>query len=177
MSLYAVKNDKGEWLDWGDMGFWPKEACKFATTGNHEDADRVASDKDGHLVELIEAPAKVVVSEEEAEMLEQAKNETLQEVGVIYHYYKDHGGWRLGNDLGDRLMRAYVNGWTVEKQKRFNVKVPHVDVQEGLWLFVNSDGKVDATYYQDLAQKFTLAEIEHYGLGDCEKVEVTDDEQ
>ena len=85
-----------------------------------------------------------------------------------------------------RLMRALVNGYTVAKEKKYNVKVPHT---EG-WYFqkYSSTSKlgprnnwkpfpakdIDSNMSKDLFL-FTESEIEHYGLQDCEKEEVTDD--
>lgn len=170
MKMYAVKNDQGKFYDFDSNGdFWKEALCRKLYTLSENEAQDVAHDYGGHVVELVEAPAKVMVSEAEAEVLEGAKK---QHNPAWYISINVDG--RPGTE--DRLMRAYVNGWTVEKPKRWNVKVPHVDAQEGLWFFVNSDGKVDATYDKDLAKQFTLAEIEHYGLQDCEKEEVTDDD-
>lgn len=120
MSMYVIQRAlDNKYLSFSDDGdtVWNEDVGHFETDMHR--ALAWATNYGGHIVELIEAPAKVVVSEEEAEMLERAKNKLFQEAGVIYHYVKDHGGWQLGNDLGDRLMRAYVNGWTVEKPKRF----------------------------------------------------------
>ncbi len=167
MSLYAVKNDKGDYLN-GVAGEKPlfgglDKDCVL----NGEDAGWLAGRGYGHVVELIEAPAKVVVSEAEAEMLEGVKR-----------------GWHsvrnLFEDVSvaqfDRLMRAYVNGWTVEKPKRYGVWVPHVT---GKMYFKDGRGNdgldiASADCLNESNQQFTLAEIEHYGLQDCERVEVTD---
>lgn len=171
MSFYAVKNDKGEWWDFEAYdGFWGDDSCECAVTAYKESADSVIKERGGHVVELVEAPAKVVVSEAEAEMLEGVKR-----------------GWHsvrnLFEDVSvaqfDRLMRAYVNGWTVEKPKRYGVWVPHVT---GKMYFKDGRGNdgldiASADCLNESNQQFTLAEIEHYGLQDCERVEVTDDEQ
>lgn len=206
MSLYAVKNDKGEWWDFEAYdGFWGDGSCECAVTAYQERADSAVKEHGGHVIELTEAPAKVVVPEWFDEWLDAfhglgPKVRTIAAVGRIAQQ-----GWGSNANvpfLGDRtldkavtptlsvaqldyvhdnkeelMVAAFTGNYTVEKPKRWNVKVPHVDAQEGLWFFVNSDGKVDATYDQDLAQKFTAAEIEHYRLGECERVEVTDDEQ
>lgn len=130
----------------------------------------------GHLVELIEAPAKAVVSGKESEILKKLDCE-IRTKSTGYSPWK----WLSKlDDLGMAVEDAYkalAIGWTVEKPKRWNVKVPHVDAQEGLWFFVNSDGKVDATYDQDLAAQFTAAEIDQYGLQDCEKVWCDSDDE
>ena len=71
-------------------------------------------------------------------------------------------------------MKAYVNGYTVEKEKKYNVKVPHT---KDVWYFKESEAYLQTICPADdkkLRGKFTEEEIEHYGLQDCEKEEVTD---
>ena len=174
--MYAVKNDQGKWLCIEDNGshYWSRDDGDFFY---QHDADTLVHVYGGQVVPLIEAPAKVVVSEAEAEMLERAKDSCWPA-----HIF-DSGAAGSHINSQDRLMRAYVNGWTVEKQKRWNVKVPHT---EEVWYF-----KSEVLYYKSgeahlmticpadkkLRGEFTAAEIEHYGLQDCERVEVNDDEQ
>jgi hypothetical protein len=170
--LYAVKNDRGEFahIDMDELT-WETGFATLWFGVNEPYAKRTASDYGGHVVELVEAPAKEVVSEAEAEMLKRAKNEIFQEVGVIYHYAKDHDAWRLGNDIGDRLMRAYVNGWVVEKPKRWNVKVSHTRDD----FYRKLDAKELDTVHgriNNVNHTFTDSEIIKYGLQDCEKTEV-----
>ncbi|RXT17759.1 hypothetical protein BVJ53_14145 [Lacticaseibacillus chiayiensis] len=171
--MYAVKNDDGEWLRTDTFGtvYWKDEIYDaewyIDTISARHDANRSG----GHMVELVEAPAKVVVSEEEDKMLKKAKNTTVwRPASVIERYAREHE--RQADDevlLEDRLMRAYVNGWTVEKPKRWNVKVPHT---KDVWYYKSLDGDLLAICPADkkLRGKFTEAEIEHYGLQDCEKV-------
>lgn len=121
MSLYAIKNDRGEWYDWEDQTFWPNDACTFVAIGNHDDAKRTVSEKGGHVVELTESPVKVVVSEAEDKVLKKAKNTTVWRPAAVISSYaydntKDQDDEAL---LEDRLMRAYVIGWTVEKSKHY----------------------------------------------------------
>ncbi|MFD1399673.1 DUF1642 domain-containing protein [Lacticaseibacillus suilingensis] len=178
MSLYAVKNDKGDYLN-GVAGEKPlfgglDKDCVL----NGEDAGWLAGRGYGHVVELIEAPAKVVVSEAEAEMLEQAKCDD-DPAELIVGFVNSHDKYDDDRKAEDRLMRAYVNGWTVEKPKRYGVWVPHVT---GKMYFKDGRGNdgldiASADCLNESNQQFTLAEIEHYGLQDCERVEVTDDEQ
>jgi hypothetical protein len=129
----------------------------------------------GHVVELMENPEPVVVSEEEAEMLKKAKDTTIWRPAAViskyaYNAAKDYGQEAL---LEDRLMRAYVIGWTVDKPKRWNVKVPHVNNgyyykdSDGLAVFTATRGRM----LQERS-RFTEAEIDHYGLQDCERIPV-----
>ena len=186
MSLYAVKNDKGDYLN-GVAGEKPlfgglDKDCVL----NGEDAGWLAGRGYGHVVELIEAPAKVVVSEAEASLLEKMADGTNFngergfEPGLVITNFvlnnRVHGESHFETE--DRLMHAYVNGWTVEKPKRYGVWVPHVT---GKMYFKDGRGNdgldiASADCLNESNQQFTLAEIEHYGLGECERVEVTDDD-
>lgn len=89
------------------------------------------------------------------------------------------------------LVKALINGYEVEQEKLYNVKIPHLKK----WLYVKAGGndvveeyltssnieayktyKIKESLRQKEAFEFTQAEIEKYGLQDCEKVEVEQDE-
>lgn len=74
------------------------------------------------------------------------------------------------------LIEAFVNGYTVAKEKKYNVKVPHTSLY--YWKKLDGGLSINDLVANDKydAMKFTEAEIEHYDLQDCEKEEVTDDE-
>lgn len=114
---------------------------------------------------------KVVVSEEEAEKLREVATGEKTLFGLL-----------VGIDEGnyDRIVRAYVNGWTVEKPKRYVVyqilpgshigddaiqAIKHTDNTSAVaWMFAES---ANLGKFSD--RLFTDAEIKHYGLQDCEK--------
>jgi hypothetical protein len=125
----------------------------------------------GHLVEMVPAKPKVPVSQEEADMLEKAKNPTYRPSFVITEYSNGHKGGILGNDLEDRLIRAYVDGYTVVESTKYNVKVPHT---REVWYYKSGDEDLLTICPADkkLRGKFTESEIKHYGLEDCERVEI-----
>ncbi|EKQ18199.1 DUF1642 domain-containing protein [Lacticaseibacillus paracasei] len=170
--LYAVKSDEGEYLDstprWNDK----------AGTAFKSSATTLAWAKiyDGHVVTLIEEPEKVVLTKEQAEIVEGA-NKSQYPATYISNYTNAY-------DVEESLlMNAYVNGYTVAKEKKYNVKVPKkwsgddkhywTKIQDGsLMLMWECLSNKD---YMIPNQQFTLTEIEHYGLQDCEKEEVTDD--
>jgi len=144
-----------------------------------------------HIVELVPAKPKVKVSQEEADMLEKAKHPTLRPSFMITEYSNSHKGNILGNDLEDRLMRAYVNGYTVAKEEKKyvvykNLEGKHnTDVQYAQ-AYLSSDNSETLSWIitswilndedtNGSSFKFTESEIEHYGLQDCEKEEVNDD--
>ncbi|WP_125570472.1 DUF1642 domain-containing protein [Lacticaseibacillus songhuajiangensis] len=178
MSLFAVKNDKGEWLYSDEYNDWVDQISLASFYDTFEDADddiECWGLSNAYVVELTEAPAKIVVSEEEAKMLKKAKDTTIWRPAAViskyaYNAAKDYGQEAL---LEDRLMRAYVIGWTVDKPKRWNVKVPHVN---NGYYYKDSDGLAvfTATRGRMLKERsrFTEAEIDHYGLQDCERIPV-----
>lgn len=168
--LYTVKNDKGEFLSFyaSHESVWDTNNPTFF---NESYAEAQAGPY-GHVVELVEAPAKVVVIEGEAEILEQAKCDD-DPAGLIAGFVDYCDNYDDDHKAEDLLMRAYVNGWVVEKPKRWNVKVPHVNNgyyykdSDGLAVFTATRGRM----LQERS-RFTDVEIEHYGLQDCEKLEV-----
>ncbi|WP_045137032.1 DUF1642 domain-containing protein [Lacticaseibacillus paracasei] len=160
--LYAVKNDEGEWLDqdrlWGP-GTW--------ATPDKDEREKVAKCYGGHVVTLVEEPEKVVLSEKQAGIVDTARVSDIPATYISACTDEYNGEERL-------LMNAYVNGYTVAKEKKYNVKVPHA---EDAWYYKASEAYLLTISPADkkLRGKFTEAEIEHYGLQDCEKEEVTDD--
>ncbi|QPC21000.1 DUF1642 domain-containing protein [Lacticaseibacillus paracasei subsp. tolerans] len=172
--LYAVKNDEGQWADSGHnfgSGAW-------ATTSKAEH-EEYAKHYGGHVVTLVEEPEKVVLSKEQAKIVEVARDDEYP--ATYISAYTD-----ASNAEESLLMNAYVNGYTVAKEKKYNVKVPYAEgwhfqkyspeSKRGLhnnWIpFPAKD--VDSNMSKDLFL-FTKSEIEHYGLQDCEKEEVTED--
>ena len=70
------------------------------------------------------------------------------------------------------LMDAWNNGYTVETEKKYNVKVPHTKTL--IYFKVDDIGDLGVAQIDSEGSwvEFTEAEIEHYGLQDCEKEEV-----
>ena len=177
MSLYAVKNDEGKWLGCEvnefDLGWYKHGGFIF----DSEDKAKNNTERyGGHVVELVEAPAKVVVSENEAEMLKRASKDVIFPASSIADYVA--GSYIEPRDVEDRLMRAYVNGWTVEKPKQWNVKVPHTGAG---WWYAKPDPDINHgngcarpafTGINNPQVRLTDAEIIKYDLQDCEKREV-----
>ncbi|ANK63389.1 hypothetical protein AYR56_05235 [Loigolactobacillus backii] len=161
--LYAVKNDEGKYLD--STSFWNDNAgIAFKSSYIMLEWAEIF---DGHVVTLIEEPEKVVLSEKQAKIVEGAHNDKLP---ACYISSK--------SDDEELLMKAYVNGYTVAKEKKYGVWVPYINNK---MYYKDGRGSDDldiasADCLNDKNQQFTEAEIEHYGLQDCEKEEVTDDE-
>lgn len=169
--LYAVKNDEGKYWDFEDRDdFWELTYSSCPTTDNELDAKDVINDYGGHIVTLIEEPKKVVLSKEQAQVVKEAHDDIRPA-----KYITDHCG--NSNGLEELLMNAYVNGYTVKKKylvykvlvdkkkHEYFAQAYRSTVHPGTvaW-FLHSKAQSDS-----LAQ-FTEAEIEDYGLQDCEKV-------
>lgn len=170
--LYAVKNRSGEFWDFSDSsGFWSLAISDFPTTPNKKQAELAAKDHGGHVVTFVEEPEKVVLSEKQAKIVEGANKSQFPA-----SYISDHTG--SSYCLEKLLMDAYANGYTVAKEKKYNVKVPHTDDS----YFYKIDHEIcnaDDSFHIDLDRpeaKFTKLEIDHYHLQDYKKEEVTDDE-
>ena len=170
--LYAVKNDEGKYWEFNDYGFWRLEISDFVTTPSRKQVEIVADEQGGHIVTFVEEPKKVVLTKEQAEIVKDARD-GYHPASVLRF---------AGKDDEELLMNAYVNGYTVAKETKYYVKVPHT---KNVWYYNDGQEYFDGQEYlqticpanKKLRGKFTETEIEHYGLQDCEKVEVNDDEQ
>ena len=119
------------------------------------------------------------VSKEEAHFLKGTFDSDTRITALVYDYVNewldDHVYHSTAGDLESHLLRAYVNGYTVRKEKRYNIKVPHTRFY--YWKWQANEPGVDALTQDDKDDEryqFTEEEIEHYHLEDCERVEVTD---
>ena len=179
--MYEVKNDKDECLVLGRGlgGCWNSDISTLFRDKLF--ALKQVSIYGGRVIELGEKPTPEVVSQEEADMLEKAKhNPTLRPSFMITEYSNSHKGNILGNDLEDRLMRAYVIGWTVEKPKQYLVKVKG-HFERPTYYALRFNEYLAFGYREQDQQKlsdypaypFTDDEIIKYGLENCEKVEVS----
>ena len=176
--LYAVKNAKGLYLSMTADTLYRWREGQVVVTTSQRIAHDLCTEYGGHVVTLIEEPKKVVITKDQAKIVEKTHTKVLPATFIC-----------CNSQSGDEelLMNAYVNGYTVAKEKKYNVKVPHA---EG-WHFQKysreskrgsrNDWKpfpakdIDSNMSKDLFL-FTESEIEHYGLQDCEKEEVTDDD-
>ena len=146
-------------------------------------------------------PQKVVVSEEEAKFLETFDFNCESDVTTaLFHvsrtgwgyYLKDNNGIDL-KDLSEgfgelenrkRLIKAILDGYEVEKEKRYLVKMKALDIEYstltycpllGRWTFL--EYKTDPNYYRKV---HTRKELEDAGFGwvfDCPGMEVEEVEE
>ncbi|MES5890710.1 DUF1642 domain-containing protein [Lacticaseibacillus paracasei] len=176
--LYAVKNDEGKYWDFSaNSGFWSSKIAYPTTTIYKELAEQVADERGGHVVTFVEEPKKVALSEEQAEIVKNAQNNDYPATEISGSTDDSDGVEKL-------LMNAFVNGYTVAKDKKYLVYKELGGKQKDK-LFAQAYRSLihPGTISWDITNEvksgscaqFTESEIEHYGLQDCEKEEVTDD--
>lgn len=178
--LYAVRNDEGKYWNFADRdGFFESDFASCSATDDEKYTKNVVRDHGGHVVTLVEEPEKVVLS----------KTDALRQGWLVARYglynpdavsdiiarYKDEA-WDM--------IEAYVNGYTVVREKKYLVykvlggKQKHEyfaqtyrsSIYPGTISWILTNEVKSGSWAQ-----FTESEIEHYGLQDCEKEEVTDD--
>lgn len=140
------------------------------------------------LVKQLDEPEKVKVSEEEAKFLKTFDFNCGSDVTTaLYHvsrtgwgyYLKDNDGIEL-KDLSEgfrelenrkRLIKAILDGYEVNKEKRYLVKLKVVDQ----YLVSVKDENFLGFLQSRLRSKFTRKELEDAGFGwvfDCEGIEI-----
>ena len=140
------------------------------------------------LVKQLDEPEKVKVSEEEAKFLETFDFNRENDVATaLYHVSRTGWGYELtdrdGTELKHltrearlpknrkRLIKAILDGYEVEKEKRYLVKLKVVDQ----YLVSIKDENFLGFVQSRLRSKFTRKELEDLGFGwvfDCEGIEV-----
>ena len=168
--LYAVKNDEGKYWDFEDRDdFWELTFASCPTTDNELDAKDVIHDYGGHVVTFVEEPEKVVLTKEQAKIVDDAHSDEMP-AGYIFS---------KSDDDEELLMNAYVNGYTVAKEKKYRLPVPKswCGDNDHYWR-KESDGTLTWSILSGRAEdfEFTKDEIGKFELQDCEKEEVTDDD-
>lgn len=180
--LYAVKNDEGKYWNFADRdGFFELDFASCSVTDDKRYAKNVVRDHGGHVVTFVELPEKVVISKTNALrqgwLVARYCRYNPDAVSDILAKYKDEA-WDM--------IEAYVNGYTVAKDKKYLVYKELGGKQKNK-LFAQAYrssiyfGTISWILTNEVKNgswaRFTESEIEQYGLQDCEKEEVTDDEQ
>lgn len=139
-------------------------------------------------IEQLDEPEKVKVSEEEAKFLETFDFNRENDVATaLYHVSRTGWGYELtdrdGTELKHltrearlpknrkRLIKAILDGYEVEKEKRYLVKLKVVDQ----YLVSIKDENFLGFVKSRLRSKFTRKELEDLGFGwvfDCEGIEI-----
>lgn len=169
--FYMVKNDKGKYWDFNNLdGFWKLISISRPITVSEENAKNTVKDYGGHVVTLIEEPEKVVLTKEQAKIVEEAHVKTFPATFIAN---------KSVNEI--LFMEAYVNGYTVAKEKKYMVELDGLVTTDGAKQYLtNKNGKWFACRIQpSLHQAFTDEELKLAPIWTQEinRKEVTDDEQ
>lgn len=129
-------------------------------------------------LEQLNEPQKPVVPQSVSDWIELCKKSTRSLQGAI-HYAKgtDVERWLIPSDNQETFARAWLDGYEVEKEKRYTAKVKGVsenntlvhDTTEECWFF-EDDNNEDPIYVYH-----TRKELEEAGFGwvfDCDGIEV-----
>ena len=106
--IYLIKNDHGEYLTVERTAPWWNSPV--GTAVRNIDVALAWSEKyGGHIVTFVEEPKKVVLTKEQAEIVERAHSGKFPAASIAFY----------GDDDEELLMNAYVNGYTVAKEKKY----------------------------------------------------------
>ncbi|MCS8616164.1 DUF1642 domain-containing protein [Latilactobacillus curvatus] len=182
--LYAIKNDDGEWADTN----YTFGSCAWVTPDKNRREEDVRR-HGGHVVTFIEEPEKVVLTKEQAEIVEETHEATWPAYYITQHAFS--------SDDEKLIMNAYVNGYTVAKEKKYLVELnglvttdgakQYLTKKDGKWFasrrmsglhqdFTDEELNKAPEWAQQLNREEMTAEIEHFGLQGFKKEEVTDDD-
>lgn len=169
--LYEVKNDEGRYWDFMcEDGFHDFDSVYVHTTDKKQQAETVADNEGGHVVTFVEEPKKVVLTEEQAKIVEGAKKNNYPAT-FISDQSRDE----------ELLMNAYVNGYTVAKEKKYRVIAPRswwYDDDAPLYLLRDFTDGMQLTVKRDNPSTvFTKKQLNAFELDGApfKKEEVTDD--
>lgn len=125
------------------------------------------------LAEKLDEPKKVVVPQFVDDWIEKAKvyyGDEVNLLGIVYwirNYCADielHYEWLKNIDNQKLLLNAIANGYEVEKEKKYRVRLPELIGSNGQQYISRSmDDKLFACAYRDyLEQEFTKEELEKF---------------
>ena len=131
-------------------------------------------------LDQLDEPQKVVVPQFVAQYIEWTKGEDFHLLGAMSrgNFDKTLEDWFYTDDNMELFARAWLDGYEVEKEKRFRVKVKGIcgnhetlncEKHSGKWLF--SDREENTLYKTNHTRK----ELEEAGFGwvfDCEGIEI-----
>ena len=125
------------------------------------------------LLEQLDEPEKVKVPQFVADWIEESKKHCKNVVEFFKYKYPNTEmiKWIESEKRFDLIARAWLDGYEVDKEKRYLVKLKAVDQ----YLVSAKDEKFLGFLQSKLRSKFTRKELEDLGFGwvfDCEGVEV-----
>ena len=166
---------------------------------NHNYFRRVDTSEVLRDLKQLDEPQKVKVSEEEAKFLETFDFNCESDVTTaLYHVSRVGWGYYLKNNDGielkdlsegfrelenrKRLIKAILDGYEVEKEKRYRISMPKArNYKNHAQILCEQDGKMFwcGEWYR-FKTKFTRKELEEAGFGwvfDCSGIEIEEVEE
>lgn len=126
------------------------------------------------LIKLLEESLKVTIPQFVADYIEFKKEQNFHVYGAMRtiedHYDKRVPDWFYEGNI-ETFARAWLDGYEVEKEKRYTVKIKAVNQ----YLVKNPDEEFLGFLQSRLKSKFTRKELEDAGVGwvfDCEGIEI-----
>lgn len=159
---------------------------------SHECFRRVDTSEVLRDLKQLDEPQKVVVSEEEAKFLETFDFNCKSDVTTaLYHVSRTGWGYYLrdnnGIDLKDlsegfgelenkkRLIKAILDGYEIEKEKRYFVRLKNAGISNSLLKRTSKGEWWFGINFDDESQAHTRKELEEAGFGwvfDCPGIEI-----
>ena len=134
------------------------------------------------LIKLLDEPQKVAIPQFVAEVIEGAKEESL-ELEDLFRYIwfneiaEEFTEWYGKKSNRDLFVRAWLDGYEVEKEPKYAVKIKNTNCSTTSLVFSTLTGEwfFSVTIYQGVRFKHTRKELEEAGFGwvfDCEGIEI-----
>ena len=170
--IYAVKSSEGKYLNL--FGNWI-ENLDYATFFAKKAQAKFYADRfNGQAIAIVEEPKKVVLTKEQAKVIKEA-----HDAAWPAKYITDHCD--NSNGLEELLMNAYINGYTVAREKKYLVELDGLVTTDGAKQYLTKkNGKWFASRRMSgLHQDFTDEELNGAPewAQQLNREEVTDDEQ
>ena len=138
------------------------------------------------LVSKLDEPQKVTIPQFVAKYIEHKKNKDYHLLGAMAeirsHKNKEIDEWFTDDDNMELFARAWLDGYEVEKEKRYLVKMKEIAKYKNYLVF----GEISRTWFfasigsNDVILTHTRKELENAGFGwvfDCEGIEVQEVEE
>ena len=138
------------------------------------------------LIKLLDEPEKVVVPQFVADWIEECKNDDFHLFGAmegISLNQKKLDYWFREDDNMELFARAWLDGYEVEKEKRYKVRMKYIENNMKYIVF----GKYSESWFlesenesSNVRTNHTRKELEEAGFGwvfDCEGIEIEEVEE
>ena len=128
-------------------------------------------------LEQLDEPQKVVVPQFVADWIEECEEKEKTLLNSLLYTPEGVNSWVGNSDNQELFARAWIEGYEVEKEKRYQVKMKGIEKEKcylnynfgGVWLFYNQEN------FYGYRAHHTRKELEEAGFGwvfDCEGIDI-----